>query len=133
MMKIRHLRSRITLVALAAGQLAYAASIFDFDVWMRLIDQRSVTVQKHIAAQDVDKARADADALEKHYALMEQYFIEDGRAPDAVQQSAEGRALAAAIGPALERKDFAAAAQSALTLARTCNDCHDNHKPFANR
>jgi hypothetical protein len=128
-----HTRSAIALCVLAASQFADAASIFEFDVWMRLIDQRSVTVQKHIAAQDVDKARADADALEKHYALMEQYFVQDGRAPDAVQQSAEGRALAAAIGPALDRKDFAAAAQSALTLARTCNDCHDNHKPFANR
>jgi hypothetical protein len=104
--------------------------MLDFDVWMRLIDARSVTVQRHIAAQNIDSAKADAKALETHYALMEEYFVKAGNADDAVKQSADGRALAAAIPVALDKQDFAGAAQSALTLARACNDCHDTYKPF---
>ncbi len=118
------------LVAVASSSLAQAASVLDFDVWMRLIDKRSVTVQKHIAARNVEDAKAEARELAAHYALMQAYFAADGRAEDAVRQSAEGRALAAEIPLALDRQDFAAAAQAALTLARTCNDCHDNYKPF---
>jgi len=118
------------VAALAASPWARAASLLDFDVWMREIDKRSVTVQKHIAAQNADGARADAQELERYYALMEEFFTRNVQAGDAARQSAEGRALAAAIPSALQRQDYSAAAQSALTLARACNDCHDNHKPF---
>ncbi|HEX3139983.1 MAG TPA: hypothetical protein VHQ87_08010 [Rhizobacter sp.] len=118
------------IAALAASPWAGAASALDFDVWMRAIDKRSVTVQKSIAAQDVEAAKADARELERYYALMETYFVKDGPAQDAARQSAEGRALASAIHAALDQQDYATAAQSALTLARSCNDCHDNHKPF---
>ncbi|MEO8153929.1 MAG: hypothetical protein ABI605_12725 [Rhizobacter sp.] len=118
------------IAALAASPWAGAASILDFDVWMRAIDRRSVTVQKSITAQDFDSAKADARELERYYTLMEAFFAKDRQAEDAVRQSAEGRALAAAIPAALDKQDYATATQSAVTLARACNDCHDNHKPF---
>ncbi len=120
----------MALSVLGTATWAHAASILDFDVWMRLIDKRSVSVQRHIAAHKVDEAKADARDLEQHYALMETFFIDAGGAADAVRLSAEGRALAAQIPVALDRQDFPAAAQSALTLARACNDCHDYYKPF---
>lgn len=118
------------IAALAASPWAGAASMLDFDVWMRAIDKRSVTVQKSITARNDEGAKADARELERYYALMEAYFAAMGQADDAVRQSAEGRALAAAIPAALDRQDYAAATQSAVTLARACNDCHDNYKPF---
>ena len=31
---------------------------------------------------------------------------------------------------ALAAQDFTAASKSALDLSRSCNDCHDAHKPF---
>jgi len=118
------------IAALVASPWAGAASMLDFDVWMRAIDKRSVTVQKSITAQNYEGAKADARELERYYALMEAYFAALGQADDAVRQSAEGRALAAAIPAALDRQDYVAATQSAVTLARACNDCHDNYKPF---
>ena len=130
-------RARATLAAVAVITLAAAvvtaaraASVLDFDVWMRAIDKHSVDVQKNIAAGKTDAAVADAQELARLYGLMEAYFVDDGHAPDAVMQSQSGKALAAAITTALAAKDVDGAARSALDLAHACNDCHDNHKPF---
>jgi hypothetical protein len=130
-------RARATLAAVvvvtlaaAAATAARAASILDFDVWMRSIDKHSVEVQKNIAAGRTDAAIADAQELARLYGLMETYFVDDGHAPDAVTMSQSGKALAAAIPTALAAKDADGAARSALDLAHACNDCHDNHKPF---
>ena len=122
----------VTLVALAAVAVtaARAASVLDFDVWMRAIDKHSVDVQKNIAAGRTDAAIADAQELARLYGLMEAYFVDDGHAPDAVTMSQSGKALAAAIPAALAARDVDGAAKSALDLAHACNDCHDVHKPF---
>ena len=119
----------ITLAAVAVTA-ARAASVLDFDVWMRAIDKHSVDVQKNIAAGRTDAAIADAQELARLYGLMEAYFVDDGHAPDAVTMSQSGKALAAAIPAALAARDVDGAAKSALDLAHACNDCHDNHKPF---
>jgi len=116
-------------LALAAGA-AWAASALDFDVWMRAIDERSVAVQKHIAAGDAAAATLDAQTLEHLYGLTEDWFTRDGQAPDATAIAHDGRALAAAIPVALAASDFAGAANSARAIARACNDCHDTYKPF---
>ena len=122
----------VAVLAFAAGvvTVARAASVLDFDVWMRAIDKHSVEVQKNIAAGRTDAAVADAQELARLYGLMEAYFVDDGHAPDAVMQSQSGKALAAAIPTALAAKDVDGAAKAALDLAHACNDCHDNHKPF---
>lgn len=109
---------------------AHAASAFDFDVWMRAIDQRSVSVQKHIAAQRVAEAEADARELGRLYGLMERYFAADYPAEDGERISREGRELAESAAAALAAADFEAAARSTRSIALACNDCHDQHKPF---
>ena len=119
----------VTLAAVAVTA-ARAASVLDFDVWMRAIDKHSVEVQKNIDARKTDAAIADAQELARLYGLMEAYFVDDGHAPDAVTMSQSGKALAAAIAAALAARDVDGAAKSALDLAHACNDCHDNHKPF---
>jgi hypothetical protein len=119
----------VTFAALAAT-VARAASMLDFDVWMRAIDKHSVDVQKNIAGGRTDAAVADAQELARLYGLMAAYFVDDGHAPDAVALSRDGQALAAAIPAALAASDVDGAARSALALAHACNDCHDNHKPF---
>jgi hypothetical protein len=130
-------RARATLAAVVfvtsaavAITAARAASVLDFDVWMRAIDKHSVDVQKNIAAGRPDAAVADAQELARLYGLMEAYFVDDGHAPDAVTLSQSGKALAAAIPTALAARDVDGAAKSALELAHACNDCHDAHKPF---
>ena len=116
--------------AAAAITAARAASVLDFDVWMRAIDKHSVDVQKNIEAGRPEAAVADAQELARLYGLMEAYFVDDGHAPDAVEMSRNGKALATAIPAALAARDASGAAKSALELAHACNDCHDTHKPF---
>ena len=118
------------LAALLLAAPARSASLFDFEVWMRAIDQRSVSVQRHIEARRLDAATADARELERLYGLMERYFVEDYAARDGAQISQDGRLLAALIPGALERSDFGAAARAARDIALACNDCHDLYKPF---
>ena len=119
----------VTLVA-AVATAARAASILDFDVWMRAIDKRSVDVQKNIDARKTEAATADAQELARLYQLMETYFVDDAHSADAVEMSRSGKAFAAAIGPALAAKDYDGASKAALDLSHACNDCHDVHKPF---
>jgi hypothetical protein len=130
-------RPRATLAAVAAltlaatlATVARAASVLDFDVWMRAIDRHSVDVQRNIDARRTDAAIADARELERLYGLMEAYFVADGRTPDAVDLSRSGKALATAIPAALAAQDYDQAAKAAVDLAHACNDCHDVHKPF---
>ena len=130
-------RARATLAAVAlvtfaaaAVTAARAASVLDFDVWMRAIDKRSVDVQRNIEARKTEAAAADAQELARLYALMETYFVDDGHAPDAVTLSQSGKALAAGIPASLAAQDYDGAAKAALEISHACNDCHDNHKPF---
>ncbi|MBW8757654.1 MAG: hypothetical protein JF586_08600 [Burkholderiales bacterium] len=130
-------RARATLAAVAAlaivagaATTARAASMLDFDVWMRAIDRRSVDVQRHIDARRTDAAVADARELARLYGLMAAYFADDAHVADAVEMSRSGQALAAAIPGALAAQDYDGASRAAVDLAHACNDCHDVHKPF---
>jgi hypothetical protein len=122
----------VTALALAAGAatVARAASMLDFDIWMRAIDKRSVEVQRNIDARRTDAAVADAQELARLYGLMETYFADDGHFADALEMSRSGKALATAIPGALAAQDYDKASRAAVDLAHACNDCHDVHKPF---
>ena len=130
-------RPRATLAAVAAlalaataATVARAASVLDFDIWMRAIDKHSVEVQRNIDARRTDAAVADAQELARLYGLMEAYFVADGQKADAVELSRSGKALATAIPAALAAQDYDKASKAAVDLAHACNDCHDVHKPF---
>lgn len=126
----RFVLGAVVLAAAAALPLAHAASQFEFGRWMRAIDQKSVSVQRHIAARDLERANGDARELERLYALMERYFVDDHPADDAVEVSRTGRQQAAEIPALLAAQDYDSAARNARAIAQACNDCHDNHKPF---
>jgi hypothetical protein len=124
---------RLTLLAFTAllvAPLTQAASRLEFGLWMRAIDSKTVSVQKHLAAGRHDAAVADAQALQKLYADMALYFERDYPADDAVGFSRDGERLAAAIPGHVAQGDIAAAAQSARAIALACNDCHDPYKPL---
>jgi hypothetical protein len=120
----------LVTLAVAAATLARAASVLDFDVWMRAIDKHSVDVQRNIDARRTDAAVADAQELSRLYGLMTDWFAADGHTPDALEMSRTGKSFADAIAPALAAKDFDAASKAAVDLSHACNDCHDVHKPF---
>ena len=114
-------RARATLAAVAAialaataATVARAASVLDFDVWMRAIDKHSVEVQRNIDARRTDAAVADARELARLYGLMETYFADDGHTADAVEMSRSGKALAAAIPAALASQDYDKASRAAV-------------------
>lgn len=125
---------RLLLIALPAlllaAPLTQAASRLEFNVWMRSIDKKTVSVQKHIAAGRTDDAVADAQALQKLYADMAVYFERDYPAADAVAISRDGERHAAAIPGHLAQGDIAAAVQAARAISLACNDCHDPYKPL---
>ncbi|RZL30443.1 MAG: hypothetical protein EOP35_23800 [Rubrivivax sp.] len=121
---------RLLLMALLAAPLTHAASRHDFNVWMRAVDAKTVTVQKHLTAGRMNDAIADAQALQKLYADMAAYFERDYPAADAVGFSRDGEKLAAAIPGHVAQGDIAAAAQAARAIALACNDCHDPYKPL---
>jgi len=132
---VRRTPMRLVLTLLAAGttlcaSLALAASVLEFDRWMRAIDRNSVAVQKNLARRDGETAKANAQQLEQLYAQMEDYFASDGHSPDAVQISRDGKEQAAAVLSAIDASDFDTATSAALRIARACNDCHDVYKPF---
>lgn len=125
-MKKKHLLA----LALLATPGAFAASRLDFSVWMRAIDNKSVSVQQHLRAGRLEPATADALELERLYGLMATYFERDYPAADAVQVSRDGQQQAAAVAQHLASQNVEAAALSARALALACNECHDTYKPF---
>lgn len=132
---VRRAPMRLLPMLLAAStalcaSLALAASVLEFDRWMRAIDRASVAVQKDLARRDGDAAKANAQQLEQLYAQMENYFAADGHSPDAVQISRDGKEQAAVVLSAVDASDFDTATSAALRIARACNDCHDVYKPF---
>lgn len=120
----------VIALACCAAPLGHAATRLDFSVWMRAIDNKSVSVQKHLAAGRPAEAVADAKALQKLYADMATYFERDYPAADAVAISRDGERHAALIPTHLAQGDTAAAQQAARAIALACNDCHDPYKPF---
>jgi hypothetical protein len=125
------MKARLLIAAAClAAPFGHAATRLELGVWMRAIDNRSVSVQRHLAAGRQAEAVADAQALQKLYADMAAYFEHDYPAADAVALSRDGERQAAAIPAHLARGDVAAAAQAARAIALACNDCHDPYKPL---
>lgn len=116
-------------LVLAAGSAA-AASIFEFDLWMRAIDQRSQAVLLNLQRRDVPAAVADARELERLYHLMERFYEERGEHDDPLLLSWDGRQRAASTARLAEAGDLEAAFQAALGIARDCRACHDRFKPI---
>lgn len=121
---------RLLLTLLLTAPLTQAATRHEFNVWMRAVDNKTVSVQKHIAAGRTEQATADAQALQKLYADMAAYFERDYPAADAVALSRDGERHAAAIPGHLAQGDTAAAVQAARAISLACNDCHDPYKPL---
>lgn len=121
---------RLLLTLVLTAPLTQAATRHEFNVWMRAVDNKTVSVQKHIAAGRTDAAVADAQALQKLYADMATYFERDYPAADAVAISRDGERHAAAIPGHLGQGDVAAAVQAARAISLACNDCHDPYKPL---
>lgn len=118
------------LACLVAAHCALAASVFDFGVWMRRIDKRSVAVQHKLAARDDAGALADAQELARLYGQMEAFFVESGYGQQGADWSRDDAQRAQALAEAIGRGDYADAEQHAVGITRACSGCHDRYRPF---
>jgi hypothetical protein len=113
-----------------ATSVADAASMLDFDIWMRKIDKRVVDVQKKMALQDDASALAQATEIEELYNKMEDYFDAAGNADDAVKMSREGKEMGVLIAKSVQAKDYEAGSNAAVVIAKGCTNCHEVYRPF---
>lgn len=124
----------LTLLVLAmaadvASQCAFAASMFEFDSWMRKIDLRSVEVQRKLARQDSAGAAAEARELELLYAQMQRYFEDKGNERGAELSRAD-KERAGNIRLAVDGADYALAESHAVQITQACSGCHELYRPF---
>lgn len=127
------MRKGIVAPMLLAGLWAGAAgaqSVLDFDVWMQKIDLHSQRILLNLKRQDAAASVADAQALERLYRQMEQFYEQRGDADDAVIASYDGRERAAAVVAQVGKGDYDNAFESAAGIARDCRNCHDRFKPI---
>ncbi|WP_423014179.1 hypothetical protein [Undibacterium sp. Di27W] len=107
-----------------------AASMLDFDIWMRKIDKKIVDVQKRISQKEDEAAIQSAEEIEDLYLKMENYFIQIKHPDEAVQMSRDGKDAAAIISASVRNQDYDKGTLAAVSIAKACSACHDNYRPF---
>jgi hypothetical protein len=122
--------SALGAAAVALANVVGAASILEFDIWMRRIDKRTQAVHRAIGRRDAATAVAEAKEIADLYRLVEDYFAKAESADDAVGLSKAGQAFAGVIVTAVGRDDFEAASEAALGITHACAACHDAYKPL---
>jgi hypothetical protein len=113
-----------------AMQSSLAASMLDFDIWMRKIDKKIVDVQKRISLKEDEAAIQSAEEIEGLYLKMENYFIQIKHPEEAVQMSKDGKDAAAIISASVRNQDYEKGALAAVSIAKACSACHDSYRPF---
>ncbi|MFZ6778585.1 hypothetical protein ACO0LD_17325 [Undibacterium sp. Ji83W] len=113
-----------------AMQSSLAASMLDFDIWMRKIDKKIVDVQKRISQKEDEAAIQSAEEIEDLYLKMENYFIQIKHPEEAVQMSRDGKDAAAIISASVRNQDYDKGALAAVSIAKACSACHDSYRPF---
>ena len=109
------------------GSVVAALTEIEEDFMQDIEDiQKSMT--SNISLQDAATAKSEAVELEAMFKDVEEFYVKKGDAADAVDWSKESRAYLTAISKALEAKNFDAASQSAVSLAKTCKACHKIYK-----
>ncbi|MCB5183606.1 hypothetical protein LG201_00100 [Methylobacillus gramineus] len=109
------------------GSVVAALTEIEEDFMQDIEDiQKSMT--SNISLQDAATAKSEAVELEAMFKDVEEFYVKKGDAADAVDWSKESRTYLVAISKALEAKNFDAASQSAVSLAKTCKACHKIYK-----
>jgi hypothetical protein len=121
---------RKTVILLFGIGVAFAQSADEFDTWMRTIDEKNQSVQRNIAARDVQAATDDAKSLQATFKLVEAFWKQRGNAPDAIELSQKAQERASEVVKLAGAKDFEAAATQSIRIAETCTACHRLYRPL---
>lgn len=115
------------LLVMVSGSVLASQLAVDEDS-MQLLDDRNKSLASNIALRDPAGARDDAEALASGFAEIEAFYAQKGQADDAVNWSRQSRQLADDISKHVAANDFDRAAETAVTLSKTCRSCHDTYK-----
>jgi 5'-3' exonuclease len=113
-----------------AVKVVLAQSADEFDAWMRTIDEKNQSVQRHISDKDSNAAVADAKTLQETFQLVEKFWTQRGNASDAVELSKKAQDRAAEVLKSAMAKDFETAASQSIKIAETCTACHRLYRPL---
>jgi hypothetical protein len=95
----------------------------DMDL-MQEIEEINDSLASNIALEKAEASLKDANELANLFVVVEEFYVKQPDAAEAVNISRESRALTAAILTAVEARDFESAANSATDLSRACRACH---------
>lgn len=109
----------ITVLLFASTALADV----DMDL-MQTIEEINDSLASNIALEKAEASLKDANELAELFVVVEEFYVKQPDAADAVAISRDSRALTAAILSAVEARDFETAASSATDLSRACRACH---------
>lgn len=95
----------------------------DMDL-MQTIEEINDSLASNIALEKAEASLKDAHELAELFVVVEEFYVKQQDAADAVAISRDSRALTATILNAVEARDFETAANSATDLSRACRACH---------
>jgi hypothetical protein len=115
-----------SLVAIAGGVFAGEISV-DED-YMQVMEDRQKSLASNIALKNGQAAVEDAKELDQMFNDVETFYVHKGNASDAVTWTKESKDLAVAITQYVATNDFDTASVKAVSLAKTCKECHSVYK-----
>jgi hypothetical protein len=95
---------------------------------MQLMKDRQASLSSNISLKNEKAAKDDATVLQEMFNEVEAFYKKKADAADAVDWTRESEGLVATISKCVESKDFDTAAQTSITLAKTCKSCHKMYK-----
>ena len=114
-------------LAVLAGNVAAAQVSIDED-YMQVMEDRQKSLTSNIALNNAKAAVEDAKALDAMFSDVETFYAQKGNANDAVNWTKESKGLTVAITKYVATSDFDTASVTAVTLAKTCKECHSVYK-----
>jgi hypothetical protein len=114
-------------LAVMTGSVVAAEISLDED-YMQVMDDRQKSLTSNIALKNAPAAVEDARELDEMFKDVETFYAHKGNAGDAVNWTKESKNLAVSITKYVATQDFDTAAVTAVTLAKTCKECHSVYK-----
>jgi hypothetical protein len=115
-----------TLAVMTGGVFAGEISV-DED-YMQVMEDRQKSLASNIALKNGQAAVEDAKELDQMFNDVETFYVHKGNASDAVTWTKESKDLAVAITQYVATNDFDTASVKAVSLAKTCKECHSVYK-----
>jgi len=95
---------------------------------MQLMKDKQTSLSSNISLNNAKGATEDAEEILDMFGDVEEFFVKKGNAQDALDWTKQSKDLLASIVKNVGSKNFDTAAQTSVTLAKTCKECHAIYK-----